>query len=136
MSAPMKALRTLACLFALALCFSSCNPQPEKSPGSRLMKLTSDYTEIVVSSSRVPGYWARPISDGEKIFLYTLDHSYKTGEALRVEGALGPATAAVFDDETGVYEYLPMVNVFIIWKAALANSGKGAHLPAKEMPGK
>jgi hypothetical protein len=100
------------------------------------MRLTTDYTEIVVDSSRVPGYWAKRANDGKKIFLYTRDQSYKTGDVLKVEGAMGPAPAAVFDDETGIYECLPSVHVFIVWKALLSSSGRDTHAAVPRSPGK
>jgi hypothetical protein len=126
MSKRAKAFKTLACLIALTFCFAGCHGRPGKglNTSSRSVKLTSDYTEIAVDCSKVPGYWGSQVNDGEKFFLYTLDHSYKKGDVIRVQGAFGPAAAAVFNDETRVYQVVPIVNIIVVWKAAVSGPGE------------
>ena len=108
MSIPERSFKWLIFFIVLTFCFFGCHNESGKSLSgiSRLMKLTSDYTEIVVYSAKVPGYWAKRASDGEKFFLYlySLDGSYKKGDLLEVEGAFGMAPAVVFDDESRVYQ--------------------------------
>lgn len=88
------------------------------------MRLASGYTEIVMNSSKVPGYWATRIGDGEKFFLYTLDGSYRKGEVILADGAFGTAEAAVFDDDTRVYQSNAMTNIFVVRRAAKADPEK------------
>ena len=88
------------------------------------MRLTSDNTEIVIDSAKVPGYWAGQVGDGEKFFLYSLDRSFKKGDVLTVDGAFGTAAAAVFDDATRVYQSEQVTNIFVVWKAARRGSEK------------
>jgi hypothetical protein len=89
------------------------------------MRLGSDYTEIVVNSTKVTGYWAGEIGAGERFFLYTLDRSYKKGDVISVEGAYGSAPAAVFDEGTRVYESGRMTNIFVVWKVAKSGPAHG-----------
>jgi hypothetical protein len=96
------------------------------------MRLSSDYTEIVVYSTRVPGYWAGQTYGGDKFFLYTLDKSYKKGDVLEFEGALGAAPAAVFDEETRIYRSDQVTNIYVVWRARLSGAGKVKEPAAKE----
>ena len=138
MSKQVKIFKILACLIALTCCLSGCNNEPGKNLGtrSRLMKLISDYTEVVVDSSKVPGYWASQVSDKERFFLYTPDLSYKKGDVIRVEGTLGTTTAAVFDDETRVYQSVQVINLFVVWKAAISRPGADRQTEANKVLGK
>lgn len=93
------------------------------------MRLASGYTEIVMEGSKVPGYWASRVGDGEKFFLYTLDGAHRKGEVILVDGSFGSAEAAVFDDDTRVYQSNAPTNIFVVRKAAKANPekyGRGA----------
>ena len=96
------------------------------------MRLTSGYTEIVMDKSKVPGYWAVRIGDGEKFFLYTLDRSYGKGEVILVDGAFGTAEATVFDDETRVYQLWARTNIFVVQRAAKAGPGKDGRAASGE----
>lgn len=98
------------------------------------MKLTSDYTEIAVDRSKVPGYWGSQVDDGEKFFLYTLDHSYKKGDVIRVQGAFGPAAAAVFNDETRIYQDGQPIIIFVVWKAAVSGTGEDGQPRSWKVP--
>jgi hypothetical protein len=112
-------LRTALFVSTLILSLSHCRQEPGQSPSSsaRQMRLGSNYSEIVVNSTKVPGYWAREFGEGERFFLYTLDRSFKRGDVINVEGAYGTARAAVFDDDTRVYQGDHTTNIFVVWKA-------------------
>ena len=102
------------------------------SAGASTMRLTSGYTEIVMEGSKVPGYWANRVGDGERFFLFTLDRSFTKGEVILVDGAFGTAEAAVFDDETRVYQGGARTNIFVVQRAAKAGPGKdGAASPGR-----
>jgi hypothetical protein len=122
----VKAFKTLACLIVLTFFFSGCHGRPGKGPSSlsRSLELTSDHTEIVVDSSKVPGYWGSQVDGGQKFFLCTLDGSYQKGNVVMVEGAFGAAAAAVFNDETRVYQDGQIVNIIVVWRAAISAPGK------------
>jgi hypothetical protein len=98
------------------------------------MRLTSDYSEIVLYSTKVPGYWARQVGDAEKFFLYTLDGSYKKGDVISVDGAFGTATVAVFDDETRVYQSDYTANIFVVWRAALSSPRQDGQPTSRKVP--
>lgn len=90
------------------------------SSKSRTMVLTSGPTEIAMSSSRIPGYWARPVDAEDRFFLCTRDGSYVTGSRIKVEGPFGPASPSIFRDDTGEYwkvapPWRP-VFVLVVWK--------------------
>jgi len=90
------------------------------SSRARTMVLISGPTEIAMSSSRVPGYWARPVDAEDRFFLCTRDSSYETGSRIKVEGPFGPASPSIFRDETGEYwkvapPWRP-VFVLVVWK--------------------
>jgi len=135
MSKSGKMIKALFCLAALSLCFCRCGSESEKSPDNRqrLMTLTSDYTEIVVFSSKVPGYWARQVSDSEEFFLYMQAGSYKKGETMKVGGVFGTTMAAVFRDETLSYEREHVTNIFIVWKAAIYSAAKNQRQPSEKI---
>ncbi len=106
------------------------------SSDAREMRLTSDYTEIAVNSSRVPGYWARQVGDSRRLFLYTLDRAHEKGEAAMVEGPYGTAWAAVFDDETRVYERGKPTIIIVVRKMTRFGSGTGGGAKPAEVPGR
>ncbi|HSA95583.1 MAG TPA: hypothetical protein VLJ16_06005 [Acidobacteriota bacterium] len=118
----MAALRALglAAIIAVAAWSIACRSGPAEgwSGRARSMILTSGATEIVLSSSKVPGYWARQAGGTDRFFLYTRDRSYEKGSHVTVEGPFGPASPVVFREETG--EYRPQVwdpvFVLVVWK--------------------
>jgi hypothetical protein len=118
-------------LAALAMLVPACRSDSGKgvSANASAMRLTSGQTEIVMNASKVPGYWATRVGDGEKFFLYTLDRSFRKGEVILVDGTFGTAEAAVFDDDTRVYQSHAPTNIFVVRKAAKADPekyGRGA----------
>jgi hypothetical protein len=119
MSEPAKVFKVLACFALMTFTFCQCSSRTGEdfSDDARFMELTSNHTEIVLLSVRVPGYWAKQVTDKEKFFLYTLIGTYKKGDILKVEGTYGNANAAVFNDETRVYESGHRTNIFVVWKA-------------------
>jgi hypothetical protein len=138
MRAPPGILKGLTCIFLFTFCFSQCSKESGQglSFGSKFMRLTSDNTEIVIDSAKVPGYWAGQVGDGEKFFLYSLDRSFKKGDVLTVDGAFGTAAAAVFDDATRVYQSEQVTNIFVVWKAARRGSEKDGQPPSRGVRGK
>jgi len=88
------------------------------SSRARRMILTSGHSEIVMSSSRVPGYWARLVDGEDSFFIYTRDRSFETGNRVDVEGPFGPASPSVFRDGTGEYVRTTWDPVFVlvVWK--------------------
>ncbi len=93
--------------------------------------MTSGPTEISVSSSRVPGYWARQADSGQEFFLYTRIRSYGKGSRVKVEGPYGSAYPAVFRDEAGIYlQGYPMV-ILVVWKIERSVDHRGEELPVK-----
>ena len=130
----MGRTEALAYMTALVILVSGCRSGSDRalSDDSSLMRLTSGYTEIVTSSAKVPGYWASRVGDGEKFFLYLLDRSYRKGDVIGVDGAFGTAPAAVFDDETRVYQSDFMTNIFVVWKAAKADPDKDGRVASGE----
>jgi hypothetical protein len=85
------------------------------------MVLTSGPTEISLSSSRVPGYWAELTNAKtgvkKEIFLYTKVRTFQEGTWVRVEGPYGMASPAVFRDESGEYSRGYLVTcVLVVWK--------------------
>jgi hypothetical protein len=100
-------------------------PHEGSSSRARTMVLTSGPSEIVLSSTRVPGYWARPVDAEDRFFLSTRDRSYKKGNRVAVEGPFSPAHPSVFREDTG--EYLKTVwdrPVFVlaVWKIGRAEN--------------
>lgn|GEM_PF-6394072 len=130
----MKNLKPVFCLLAIGLSVCGCGHKSEVSFGadSRLMAITGGYSEIVVDSAKIPGYWAVQ-SDGEKFFLYTRDRSFNKGDIIRVEGIFGGGSAAVFDEETRVYRGDAQTNIFVVWKAAPAAADKTVKPPADKV---
>jgi hypothetical protein len=88
------------------------------SSRARTMVLTSGPSEIVMSSSKVPGYWARPSDAEDPFFLFTPALAFKKGDRVTVEGPFGPATPSVFHEETGEYRRYSWRPVFVlvVWK--------------------
>lgn len=116
----MNALRPLRSplVMILALSLSGCRSGHTEgwSSRARRMVLTSGPSEIVQSSSRVPGYWARLADGGDEFFLFTRDRSYEPGSRVTVEGPFGASSPAAFREETGVYAKWYPVNVLVVWK--------------------
>lgn len=86
---------------------------------ARTLALTSGPSEIVMSSSNVPGYWAREAAGGDEFFLSTSTRSYRAGDWVTVEGPFGSAYPAVFREETREYRkstFPGPVNVLVVWK--------------------
>jgi hypothetical protein len=96
------------------------------------MLLTSDHTEIVLFSAKVPGYWAKQLNDNQELFLYTQVCSFEKGCQVRVDGPLGNALAAVYHDETGVYSGEYPTNILVVWKMAEYRAQKDAQPPSKK----
>jgi hypothetical protein len=111
---------------ALLLFPCGCRKETDLTTDARSMRLASGYTEIVVEAAKVRGYWANQVGTGERFFLFTADDSFHKGDVLDVEGAYGRAPAAVFNEETRVYQNRLPTTIFVVWKAALAGASKGA----------
>jgi hypothetical protein len=107
-----------AVLVVAALVLFGCRSGPSEgwSSGARRMVLTSGPSEIVLSSSKVPGYWARQAGAGNEFFLCTRDRSYGKGDGVTVEGPFGPASPTAFREETGEYARWYPVHVLVVWK--------------------
>ncbi len=90
------------------------------------MRLTSNFTEIAIASHKVPGYWAYGIGGIDVFFLFTKQGSFKKGDILRIEGPYGTAEAAVFDDETRVYQSARQTIIYVVWKAELFEPEKSS----------
>lgn len=111
---PSRSLLIAAAVLALSGCRSG--PSEGWSSRARRMVLTSGPSEIVLSSSRVPGYWALLADSGDEFFLFTRDRSYAEGGRIRVEGPFGSASPTVFRAETGEYAKWYPVAVLVVWK--------------------
>lgn len=111
---PRAGLLLVAVLLALSGCRSG--PNGGWSSRARTMALTSGPTEIVMSSSRVPGYWAHDTASGQEFFLATSARTYEKGDRVTVEGPFGGASPAVFRDQTGEYVRWSSVFVLVVWK--------------------
>lgn len=116
----MNALRALRppLVAILALSLSGCRGGYTEGWSSRAgrMVLTSGPSEIVMSSCKVPGYWARLADTGDEFFLFTRDRSYEQGSRVTVEGPFGAASAAAFREETGEYARWYPILVLVVWK--------------------
>lgn len=86
------------------------------STRARDMILTSGPTEVVISSSKVPGYWARQPDSDQEVFLYTRDRSFKRGNLVTVAGPFGGSFMAAFREETGVYTKDLSAPLLVVWK--------------------
>jgi len=95
------------------------------------MVLTSGPTEVVLSSCKVPGYWARLDGTGDEFFLFTRDRSYGRGSRVTVEGPFGASSPAAYREETGKYVRWHPVHVLVVWKIG-ADALPGGVLP--ELP--
>jgi len=117
----MKTLRPFGSPFVIILALSliGCRSGPieGRSSRARTMILTSGPTEIVMSSSKVPGYWSQETYSEQEFFLYTRVRSFEKGNRVEVEGPFGNAFPAVFRDEAGLYlrGYGPTL-VLVVWK--------------------
>jgi len=120
----------IAAIFFLGRCGGE--PRDAFSNRARLMLLTSNRTEIVLFSSKIPGYWAKQVSDEEEFFLSTQIRSYEKGCYVRVEGPFGNAFAAVFRDETGDYISEYPTNILVVWKMAENKIQKDAQPTSKK----
>jgi len=80
------------------------------------MILTSGPTEVVISSSKVPGYWARQTDSEREVFLYTRDRSFQSGSLVTVAGPFGGSFMSVFREETGVYTRDLSAPLLVVWK--------------------
>lgn len=105
-------------LAVLALAAAGCRGRSVESWSTRArgMLLTSGPTEVVVSSSRVPGYWARQSGSDQDVFLYTKDRSFEAGNLVTVAGPFGGSFMAVFREETGVYMKDYQAPLLVVWK--------------------
>lgn len=116
----MSAYRVLKTplVLALAIALSGCRSGNTEgwSSRARRMVLTSGPAEIVMSSSKVPGYWARQADTGDEFFLYTRDRSYGKGSRVTVEGPFGASSPAAFRDETGEYARWHPVHILVVWR--------------------
>ena len=136
----MNALRALRSPLAviLALALSGCRSGHTEgwSSRARRMVLTSGPAEIVMSSSKVPGYWARLADTGDEIFLFTRDRSYERGSRVTVEGPFGAASPAAFREETGEYARWYPVHVLVVWKIGTDTLPAGLlpELPSRSGP--
>ncbi len=126
MRKPADGWGALACLTVMAILLPACGGGSGKrvSANASAMRLRSGCTEIVMDGSKVPGYWATRVGDGEKFFLYLLDRSYRKGDVILVDGSFGSAMAAVFDDETRVYQSSAPTNIFVVQRAAKTDPEK------------
>lgn len=112
--------RPLIVALSLALSMIGCRNGEVEGWSSRVrtMILTSGPTEIVISSSKVPGYWARQAASDQDIFLYTRARSFEKGNRVKVEGPFGGAMAAVFNEDAGTYRHSreAPLSVLVVWK--------------------
>jgi len=125
----MRARRLLVAavpvLAVLAAIGCRSGPREGWSSRARTMILTSGPSEIALSSSRVPGYWARPVDAEDRFFLSTRDRSYEKGSRVMVEGPFTPAHPSVFREDTGVYMRTMWdrpVFVLVVWKIGRAEN--------------
>ena len=120
----------------LVIGFISCRGGSTGTPGgeARIMRLTSDVTEIAIASNKVPGYWARQ-EGGDAFFLFTKQTPFRKGETLKVVGAYGSAEAAVFEEETRVYQSARPTLIFVVWKATPLGPERTARPEASKVPG-
>lgn len=113
----------------LVMVLGACRSGPIEgwSSRARTMILTSGPTEIGMSSSRIPGYWAeQPVDNaeaGQSFFLSTKDRSFRKGDRVRVEGPYGQAAPAVFLDDTGAYYDDYPTYVLVVWKIERYENG-------------
>jgi hypothetical protein len=105
-------------LAVLALAAAGCRGRSVEgwSTRARDMLLTSGPTQVVVSSSRVPGYWARQSGSDQDVFLYTKDRSFEAGNWVTVAGPFGGSYMDVFGEETGVYMKDCSAPLLVVWK--------------------
>jgi len=118
----MKIRRALGPLTVALLAgfLAACRSGPVDAWGSRArtMLLTSGPAEISLSSSRVPGYWAQQVEDGQEFFLYTRARSFEKGSRVRVVGPFGFVTASVYLEDKGLYMRYYRLHVLVVWRMA------------------
>jgi hypothetical protein len=118
----MRGRRGRGAAFAIAavalVCFFACRSGPIEgwSSRARTMVLTSGPTEIVMSSSKVPGYWSQQADSGQEFFLYTRDRTFEKGDRVTVEGPYGQSMPTVFRGESGLYSRYDIVQILVVWK--------------------
>ncbi len=118
------------------LCRCGGGPKGDLGHRARLMLLTSGQTEIVLNSAKVPGYWAKQISDEQEFFLSTQVRSHEKGCRVEVEGPYGFAFAAVYHGETGVYlsaygQPRPTA-IIVVWKMAEYQTREDGRPPSEK----
>jgi len=121
----MGTRRAVGLILAAALALAGCRGGAAEgwSRKGRTMALTSGPTEVVISSSRVPGYWADQL--GQEFFLYTRDRSFKKGDQVKVEGPYGGASVTLFRDDARTYfrgSPVPLL-VLVVWKIESSEDG-------------
>jgi hypothetical protein len=128
----MKILRAFGSSFIIvaSLVLAGCRSGHSEgwSSRARTMILTSGPTEISLSSSRVPGYWAREVASEQEFFLYTSARAYEKGMRVTVEGPFGSASPAVFRDETGEYLGGYPLYILVVWKIGREAQDHGSRL--------
>jgi hypothetical protein len=92
------------------------------SDRARTMILTSGPSEIVISASKVPGYWARETAGDQDFFLFTRDRTFEKGARVKVDGPFGGASFSAFREETGVYMKYATTPVLVVWKIARSST--------------
>lgn len=132
----MKTLRAFRSPFIVILALSLIGCRGGSIEGwssrARTMILTSGPTEIVMSSSKVPGYWAQEADSEQEFFLYTRVRSYDKGSRVKVEGPFGNAYPAVFRDEAGLYLQGYPTYVLVVWKIARSDDQSDKGLGTQE----
>lgn len=128
--------RAALCMAAAALVCVRCDDTgPRRTSGrdAREMQITSDHTEIAVSASKVPGYWARQATYDQPFFLCAPAGDYKRGDIVIVKGPFGSAMAAVFDEEKRIYQKGPRpTHIVIVWEMARSDNPPSDKAPAGE----
>lgn len=116
----MKAGRAVLALAlaVLAVAAAGCRGRSVEgwSTRARDMLLTSGPTEVVIASSKVPGYWARQPDSEQEVFLYTRDRSFRSGDRITVAGPFGGSFMAAFREEAGVYMKDYSAPLLVVWK--------------------
>lgn len=128
--------RAALCMAVAALVCVRCDdagPRRISGRDARMMQITSDHTEIAVSASKVPGYWARQATFDQPFFLCIPAGGYKRGDIVTVKGPFGSAVAAVFDEEKRIYQKGSRpTNIVIVWEIARSDHARNDKAPAGE----
>lgn len=129
-------VRAALCMAVAVLFCARCGdtgPRRISGRDARMMQITSDHTEIAVSASKVPGYWARQATFDQPFFLCAPAGGYKRGDIVTVKGPFGSAVAAVFDEEKRIYQKGPRpTHIIIVWEIALSDNPPSDKAPAGE----